>query len=123
MEVFTQAGGLAVRWLPHLLQEEGKQGHGSQVLGKGRNMYGKFPEDPTTKELRTLLGLRMVGLLLCLALAAWRWWEEDLTGLIVFLGLAALVFLFSMLPRLIRLQRRKERARPGGGRRRSGLRS
>jgi hypothetical protein len=71
-------------------------------------MEGRFPKDPTKKELRTLIGFRLVGISIFLGMAAWRVWEGDYLWSALTVVLAAILFAVYVAPRMLQLCRKKK---------------
>ncbi|WP_174547128.1 hypothetical protein [Nocardiopsis dassonvillei] len=71
-------------------------------------MEGRFPKDPTKKELRTLIGFRLVGIAFFLGMAAWRAWEGDYLWSALTVVLAAILFAVYVAPRMLQLRRKKK---------------
>jgi hypothetical protein len=68
-------------------------------------MMGKFPEEPTRKELRTLIGFRLAGLVAFSIFAVWRAWEGNLAGAAFIVLTVIVFFLIFVLPRAIQLKK------------------
>jgi hypothetical protein len=72
------------------------------------SMEGRFPKDPTRKELRTLIGFRLVGISVFLGMAAWRAWEGDYLWSVLSVVLTAILFAVFVAPRMLQLRRKKK---------------
>lgn len=70
-------------------------------------MMGKFPENPTRKELRTLLGFRMVPALGLSILAAWRALEGDFISAIAIVLILSIISAIYVVPRFVQLRNLK----------------
>ncbi|WDZ90198.1 hypothetical protein [Nocardiopsis sp. HUAS JQ3] len=71
-------------------------------------MEGSFPKDPTKKELRTLIGFRLVGIAFFLGMAVWRAWEGDYFWAALSVLLTAILFAVYVAPRMLQLRRKKK---------------
>ncbi|MFF8765118.1 MULTISPECIES: hypothetical protein [Nocardiopsis] len=71
-------------------------------------MEGRFPKDPTKKELRTLIGFRLVSIAFFLGIAVWRVWEGDYLWSALTVVLAAILFAVYVAPRMLQLRRKKK---------------
>ncbi len=72
------------------------------------HMERSFPKDPTKKELRTLIGFRLVGIAFFLGMAAWRAWEGDYLWSALSVLLTAILFAVYVAPRMLQLRRKKK---------------
>jgi hypothetical protein len=66
-------------------------------------MMGKFPKEPTIKELRTLIGFRLAGLVVLCVFGAWRAWEGNIAGAGLVVLMVVSFFVVFVLPRAIQL--------------------
>lgn len=76
-------------------------------------MMGNFPKDPTEKQLRTLIGFRVTGLVAFSGLATWQALDGNMFGAALIAALVVFFAAVSVIPRIVQL-RKKAAARSQG---------